>query len=83
MIIIISFPPISTIQNNLNRKIGKWEIGKMGSFEVPNDLCKNSFRKVWKCLEIFVTLQGNRKYVNIWKIKVSKSPSMPVQCCSS
>ena len=43
MIIIISFPPISTIQDNPNRKIGKWESGKMGNLEVPNNLRKNNF----------------------------------------
>ena len=82
-IILISSPLLFPIQNKLNRKIGKWENRKMGNWEVLCDLCKNSFRKVWKCLELFVTLQGVRKYIIIWKIEVSKSPSTPVPCCSS
>ena len=41
MIIIIFFPPISTIQDNLNRKIGKWENRKMGIGE-----CSMIFAKI-------------------------------------
>ena len=69
-------------QNNLNRKIGKQENRKIGKSVVLSDLCENSFRNVWKCREFFVTLQGIRKHINIWIIKVSKSPSTPVPCCS-
>ena len=95
MIIIIIFFPLTILfapskyccsqdnRNNLNRKIGKWENRKIRNWGVLCDLCKNSFRKVWKCLELFVTLQGVRKYIIIWKIEVSKSPNTPVLCCSS
>ena len=95
MIIILIFFPLTILfvpskyggpqdhQNNLNRKIGKQENRKIGKSVVLSDLCENSFRNVWKCRKNFVTLQGNRMHVNIWIIKVSKSPSTPVPCCSS